>query len=197
MMERRQLAAPDAAIAVSTLAVTSIYQTFGNGTPLHGEIVVVVIRSHLVNTPRKGAMVEDDARLVALPCGISTLVDILFLSTTETNETNDIISTRTDCIVTNRNAWRWSRLSENSNIVFDSKITSQCDDACHIEHHDAVSLAHSIAERTRTAILQVCDVVNCTLATTSDVATVSLCTRECRGVRLGPRHHCCQRCDQR
>ena len=35
-------AAPDSAVAVSTLAVSSVIKAFADGTPLHGEVVVVV-----------------------------------------------------------------------------------------------------------------------------------------------------------
>ena len=67
MMEACQLTTPDAAIAMSTLGVTWIGEAFGYSTPLHGEVVVVIERSHLVDTPAEGAVVEDDTRLVALP----------------------------------------------------------------------------------------------------------------------------------
>ena len=60
--------------------MTRIGETLGNGTPLHGEIVVVVERSHLVDAPAEGAVVEDDAGLVALPGSIRTVIDVLFLS---------------------------------------------------------------------------------------------------------------------
>ena len=62
-----QLTTPDAAIAMSTLGVTRVGEALCHGAPLHGEVVVVVERSHLVDAPAEGAVVEDDTRLVALP----------------------------------------------------------------------------------------------------------------------------------
>ena len=67
VMKTCQLTAPDAAIAMSTLGVTRVGEALCHGTPLHGEVVVVIERSHLVDTPAEGAVVEDDTRLVALP----------------------------------------------------------------------------------------------------------------------------------
>ena len=67
VMEACQLTTPDTAIAMSTLGVTGIGKALCHGAPLHGEVVVVVERSHLVDAPAEGAVVEDDTRLVALP----------------------------------------------------------------------------------------------------------------------------------
>ena len=67
VVETCYLASPDAAIAMSTLGVTRVGEAFGYSTPLHGEVVVVIERSHLVDTPAEGAVVVDDTRLVALP----------------------------------------------------------------------------------------------------------------------------------
>ena len=68
-------------------------------------------------------MVEDDSREVTAPCGISYIVDILFLSTTNTNEThNDIVTIGAYSIVTNSYTWTGSRLSENSRIGTNSEI---------------------------------------------------------------------------
>ena len=67
VMKTCQLTTPDAAIAMSTLGVTRVGEALSHGTPLHGEVVVVVERSHLVDAPAEGAVVEDDTRLVALP----------------------------------------------------------------------------------------------------------------------------------
>ena len=67
VVETCQLTTPDAAIAMSALGVTGICEALCHGAPLHGEVVVVIERSHLVDTPAEGAVVEDDTRLVALP----------------------------------------------------------------------------------------------------------------------------------
>lgn len=45
VVETCQLTTPDAAIAMSTLGVTGIGEALCHGTPLHGEVVVVIERS--------------------------------------------------------------------------------------------------------------------------------------------------------
>ena len=94
VVERGQLAAPDAAIAVGALAVTGVVQAFANGAPLHREVIVVIERSHLVDAPREGTVVEHDARLLALPGGIGTVVRVFLLSATETDKADDVVSAR-------------------------------------------------------------------------------------------------------
>ena len=42
MVEAGELTAPDATVTMCSLRVARIGETLGNGTPLHGEIVVVV-----------------------------------------------------------------------------------------------------------------------------------------------------------
>ena len=51
VVESGVLSAPDAAVAVGTLAVKGVVQGLGRNTPLHGEVLVVVGRSGFVDTP--------------------------------------------------------------------------------------------------------------------------------------------------
>ena len=111
VVEAGELAAPDASVAMCSLGVPRIGETLGNGTPLHGEIVVVVERCHLVDTPAEGTVVEDDARLVALPGSISTIIDVLFLSAAQTDEADDAVVFRTNRVISQSDARRRSSLS--------------------------------------------------------------------------------------
>ncbi|CDA56151.1 unknown [Prevotella sp. CAG:604] len=105
VVETCQLTTPDAAIAVCSFGVTWIGEAFGYSTPLHGEVVVVIERSHLVDTPAEGAVVVDDAGLVALPCGISSVVDVLLLSTANAKEADDVVVARLNRIIAQGDAW--------------------------------------------------------------------------------------------
>ena len=49
--ELENITVSDDELAVSPFAVTCIIEALTDGTPLHGEVVVVVKRSHLVNAP--------------------------------------------------------------------------------------------------------------------------------------------------
>ena len=110
VVEAGELAAPDASVAMCSLGVPRIGETLGNGTPLHGEIVVVVEGSHLIDTPAEGTVVEDDARLVALPGSISTIIDVLFLSAAQTDEADDAVVFRTNRVISQSDARRRSSL---------------------------------------------------------------------------------------
>ena len=76
---------------MGSLRMPRIGKTLGNSAPLHGEIVVVVEGSHLIDAPAEGTVVEDDACLVALPGSIRTVIDVLFLSAAYAEETDEIL----------------------------------------------------------------------------------------------------------
>ena len=61
--------------------------------PLHGEVAVVIERSHLVDAPRERAVVENDVLAIASPCGISAVVHILHLRASAADEAHDNIVT--------------------------------------------------------------------------------------------------------
>lgn len=76
---------------MSTLVVTCVIETLCYGTPLHGEVLVVVERSSLVDTPAHRAMVDDDVVAIASPERISTIVNIYGIATANAYETNDYV----------------------------------------------------------------------------------------------------------
>ena len=90
-------------------------------------------------------MVEDHSRLLSLPEGISTIVDIFFLSASDADETDDVVGTRTYCTVTKGNTRVGGCLSGDGDVVFDGEVALQGDDTSYIEHHDAICFADSIA----------------------------------------------------
>ena len=174
VVERGELAAPNAAIAVGTLAVACIVQAFADGTPLHGEVVVVVERGHFVDAPRERAVVEHHEGLLSLPQGIGTLVDILLLAATETDEADDVVGTRAHGVVAQGDAGVGSRLSEDGDVVLDGEVALQGDDTAHVEDHDAVLRADCLAQRACAGVVQVSHVDDRSTTSPRCVATVPL-----------------------
>ena len=76
---------------MSTLVVTGVVETLCYGTPLHGEVLIVVERSCLVDTPTHRAMVDDDVVAIASPERICTIVNIYGIATANAYETNDYV----------------------------------------------------------------------------------------------------------
>ena len=146
VVEAGKLTAPDASVTMCSLRVTRIGETLGNGTPLHGEIIVVVERSHLIDAPAEGTVVEDDAGLVALPGSIRTVIDVLFLSAAYAEETDDVVAARLNGIISEGDARRWSRLSEDGDVVSKLEVRLQGDDASHIEDDDSLTRLYSLSE---------------------------------------------------
>ena len=135
MVERGQLAAPYSAVAVGTLVVAGIVQAFADGTPLHGEVVVVVERRHLVNRPREGAVVNDDARLLALPDGVGSVVHVLLLASAAAYEAyDDVVAYAVNGVVAQRNARVGSRLARNGGVRGNAQVRVEGDDAAHVKH---------------------------------------------------------------
>ena len=96
-MEGGQLAAPDAAIAMGSLAMACVAKALANGAPLHGEVVVVIERGHLVDAPRERAVVEHHTCIVTRRAGIGAIVDVLLLSTANTDEAHhNVVAVRID-----------------------------------------------------------------------------------------------------
>ena len=120
MMERGQFTPPDSTIAMGALAMASLIETLCHGAPLHGKVIVVVERSHLVDRPRERAMVVDLSRVVTCPNGISAVIDVLFLSTSDPYEPdNDIVGIGCNGEIAQRYAWIGSRLPSNSGVGTD------------------------------------------------------------------------------
>ena len=189
VVERGQLAAPDAAIAVGTLAVAGVVQAFADGTPLHGEIIVVVERGHLVDRPREGAVVEHDAGVASRPGGIGAVVDVALLATAAADEANhDVIAAIEQRVVAQGDARCGRRLSQNSGVGPNGDVAAEGDDAAHVEHHHLlVRPLHRLAERASAAVVERRHVNHLAAPATGHIAAMTLGTRESR--RLCPCGH--------
>ena len=73
--------------------MSGVGECLGDVAPLHGEVAVIVERSHLVDAPRERAVVEDDVLAIASPCGISTIIYVLHLRAAAADEADDDIVT--------------------------------------------------------------------------------------------------------
>ena len=178
VVEAGELTAPDASVTMCSLRVTRIGETLGNGTPLHGEIVVVVERSHLVDAPAEGTVVEDDAGLVALPGCIRTVIDVLFLSAAYAEETDDVVAARLNGVISEGDARRWGSLSEDGDVVSKLEIRLQGDDASHIEDDDSLTRLYSLSERTCSAVVEIGYMYYFSASSSRYVSSVTFCARK-------------------
>ena len=51
VMKGGKFATPDATVAVGTFVVAGVVEALSDGAPLHGKVIVVVERRHLIDTP--------------------------------------------------------------------------------------------------------------------------------------------------
>ena len=92
MMKTGILTSPDTSIAMFTFGVNRFFHTFGNQTPLQGEVFIVVKRSAFIHTPAHTAMINYDLFISDSRKGIVNLSG--FISKPETKITNyNIIGT--------------------------------------------------------------------------------------------------------
>ena len=98
-----------------TFAVTRISKCLTHSAPLEGEVAIIVERSHLVDAPREGTMVDDDVLAFTPPSSIGTITHILELRATAAYVTNyDIVAiAEIESIITKGDAIARSSLSEN------------------------------------------------------------------------------------
>ena len=175
-MERGILATPNTAITMSALSMTGIAQRFGDGTPLHGKVAIVVERSHFIATPRHRAVVENDVLFIASPDSIGTIVHVLYLTTTETNESdNNIVGRAIDGVIAQSDTRRGSRLSGDGNIaILDLQIRFQIDITGHVEHDGTrAAFTQGFAQRTGSAVGQSGNMIHRTASTTRSGITCS------------------------
>ena len=163
---------------MGTLGMTRVGKTLSNSAPLHGEIVVVVEGSHLIDAPAEGTVVEDDACLVALPCSIRSVIDVLLLSASYAKETDDIVVSRLHCKIAQGDARRRSSLSEDGDVICYLEISFQSNDASHIEDDDSFTRLDSLSERTSSAVVEVGNVNYFTASTTGNISAMTLCAWE-------------------
>ena len=181
MMETGKLATPYTSISVCTFIVTSVSKAFCYRTPLHGEVVVVVEWSNLIDTPWERAMVYHDACLLFLCWSICSIVDIALLSSSEPDKAYDIVGTWIDGIVTECYTWRRGCLSKNGCILSNGNVRIQRYDTCNIKNNNFLWIArHSRAERAVTFIVQVGDMSYFTTSSSCYKTSMSFCSRKSR-----------------
>ena len=137
-------------------------------------------------------MVEDDAGLVALPGSIRTVIDVLFLSATYAEETDDVVVARLNGIISESDAWRWGSLSENGDVVTYLEIRLQGDNASHIEDNDSITRFDSLSERTRSAVIEIGYVYYFSASSAGYISSVTFCAWKGRSLcQSSSTHKCC------
>ncbi len=140
VVEAGKLSAPNATIAMGTLVVSRIVEALAKSTPLHGEAIVIVERSHLVDTPTERTMVENLIAVFTCPNGIGSVVHVFHLTASAADVANDdVVAVRTHRVVAKRDARFWCRLSCNGGIFPNDEVCHQVDVATHVEHNGARS----------------------------------------------------------
>ena len=92
---------------------------------------------------------------------------------------NDIVGTRErHAVAIDGDTLSRSRLSGHIEIVLEHHATVDANDTCHIKHHDAVGLAHGIAQRSCSRIIQVGHMINLARAPTCGKTPPALCLGE-------------------
>ena len=166
---------------MGTLGVAGVGKTLGDVTPLHGEVVVIVERGHLVDTPAEGAVVEHDLVALTTPGGIGSVVDILHLTTAEADVAHDDIVALAEVnrVVTEGDTRLWRCLSGNRRIRGDVELGLQIDIAADVED-DGLGLValQGLTERTLAGIVEVGDVTNFAATAASDVTGMPFGTGE-------------------
>ena len=188
-MEGSQFATPYTTISVSTLGVTRVCQRLSECTPLHGEVIVVVERCYLVDTPAERTVVEHYTCNVSLPSSVSTVVDIDFLTSTQRDKTHNSVCLWTYSEVTQCDTRIRSCLTSNSSVLTHCEVALQCYDSSNVkDYYLWVVARYRPAEGTlRVVIFKGGDVTYyCRFlvgtTSTSSIASVTFSTRECRYV---------------
>ena len=128
-------------------------------------------------------MVKDDVVFVALPGGISSIVYVLFLSTTETDEPDDIVVSGAHREIANGDAGVGGSLSCNSSVVADYQFRGKSDDTGNIEDNDfLVVTAHGSTKRTCAAIVEIGYMNNLAAASARHITSVTFGSGECWNV---------------
>ena len=153
-------------------------------------LVIPVDTEVLVLSPCKRTMVEYHVA----PVGHASTVLVLgaYGSHPEAHVADDdIVGTRErHAVAIDGDALSRSRLSGHIEVVLEHDAAVDANDACHIKHHDAVGLAHGIAQRTRSRIVQVGHMINLARASTCGKTPPALRLGE--GQLLGLQHRAAQ-----
>ena len=92
---------------------------------------------------------------------------------------NDIVGSRErHAVAIDGNTLAGCRLSGHIEVLGKRHARIDADDTCHIEHHNTVRLADSIAQRSRARVFQVSYMVDFTRTSARGKASPALCARE-------------------
>ena len=143
----------------------------------------------LVQAPREGAVVENHVLAIGDTSGI--LATRTTLAHAELHIAHDgVVSTRErHAVAIHDDALAWSRLTCHIEVLGKADAAGNLDDARHVEHHDAVGLTHSIAQRARSRVVQIGDVIHRTRASTRCKTSPSLSLRESQLLSVGADAH--------
>ena len=125
-------------------------------------------------------MVDDDARQMATPGGISAIVDILLLSASHSDIAHDdVVARGVDVVIAQGNARGWCRLSEDGSVGTDVDILGEGDDTADIKDNNfLVGAADGSTERTGAGVVEVGDVYNLAATSACGVSAVTLSAGE-------------------
>ena len=141
MVERCALSSPYTSVAVCSLLVACIVETLGNGTPLHGEVLVVVERCCLVDAPAQRAVVYDDVASVLPPEGVGTVVHVDSVASSYPYEPYyHVVCLILQRIVTDGDAVTWGSLSLYGHVaILYDKVAFQSYCTRHVKYNDTLS----------------------------------------------------------
>ena len=185
VMERGTTTAPVAAIAMRTLRVSTFHQTLSYQAPLHSGILIAQHRQTFVDGPAHRAMVDDDVLLVqctkAIP-SVGTIQQHIHIAQSEAHVThNHVTALDSARIVGHADAIAWSRLSSDGDITTDVECRLQMNRSRNIEHNNLRSrLPQCPAQRTRTRVIQVADMIHFSTSASRHISTEAFCPRERR-----------------
>ena len=129
-------------------------------------------------------MVDDNPREIAVPKGICPVIDVLFLPATKANETDNVVGSRPNRVIAQRDSGIRSRLSQYGRVLTNLKIRCQSNDTAHVEHHNLLGIpAYCRPKRARSGIVKIGDMDDFSATSARNIASVTFCTGESRSLR--------------
>ena len=116
MMERRPHPPPDAAISMIAFMMIGMVQALADDAPLHGAVPVVADRQHLVNTPTKGAMIDDNIFL-KIPAGCIFGKFVHISQADPEIADDDVVSINTQRVIPDADSIARRRLAGNGEVA--------------------------------------------------------------------------------
>ena len=168
VVEGSVLAAPDAAVAVVSLAVEpALFHGLCNNAPLQGHVGVGIEGGGFVNAPAHGAVIQDDIFVVAAPdavfaVGLSILdiglAPVAFVSKTEAHKAdNHIVRIDVGGVVLDADAVSGGRLAGNGDVSLGNlEVRRQLDGPSHVKDNGAGAAGlDGCAEGTGSLVIEV------------------------------------------